>query len=80
MPVNFSYARARESAPAVMCFHNSAHIMGSKDITSVMLVAIFVSDVTTSTAHLYEIILIYWNNKLPFTTISHTDHWTWLYF
>ncbi len=32
--------------------------VSSKDVTSAMLVAIFVSDVTTSTAHLYEIDLI----------------------
>ncbi len=30
--------------------------MGTKDVTSAMLAAIFVSDVTTSTAHLYEIL------------------------
>ncbi len=29
--------------------------MGSKDVTSAMLAAIFVSDVTTSQTHLYEI-------------------------
>ncbi len=44
-----SCRRFNASAVRVMVF------MGSKDVTSAMLAAIFVFDVTTSTAHLYDI-------------------------
>ncbi len=41
----------------INCFHRFIvlQFMGSKEVTSAMLAAIFVSDVTMSTAHLYEI-------------------------
>ncbi len=34
---------------------SAVRVMGSKDVTSAMLAAIFVFDVTTSTARLYDI-------------------------